>query len=52
MNYFDYLRLTRKEDTRDTFIEYLVSILDYTEKNAIEYSKLYYGIFYENGGEE
>ena len=48
MNYFDYLSLTRKKDTRDTFIEYLVSVLDYTEQEAIEESK----IFYENGGEE
>ena len=48
MNYFDYLSLTRKEDTRDTFIEYLVSVLDYTEQEAIEESKL----FYDERGEE
>ena len=42
MNYFDYLSLMDKKDTRKNFIDYLIKILDYTEEKAIEISKIYY----------
>lgn len=42
MNYFDYLSLTDKKDTRENFISYLIEVLDYTEESAIKTSKIYY----------
>lgn len=42
MNYFDYLGMTGKKDTKENFISYLVDILDYTENKAIEISKIHY----------
>lgn len=42
MNYFDYLSLTRQEDTRDTFEKYLVDVLDYTEEQAKKESEIFY----------
>lgn len=42
MNYFDYLRLTSKEDTQESFEEYLIEVLDYTVEEAERLSKWYY----------
>lgn len=42
MNYFDWIRLTKRKDNRESFIKYLVEIMDYTEDVAIEESKIYY----------
>lgn len=42
MNYFDYLRLTSKKDTKESFIAYLIDILDYTEIEAERYAKIYF----------
>ena len=38
MNYFDYLRMTRQEDTKENFIKYLINILDYEKENANNYA--------------
>lgn len=40
MNYFDYLRITNKKDTKENFIEYLINILDYEKENAINYANI------------
>ena len=42
MNYFDYLMMTRKEDNKETFKNYLIDILDYDEDIATYESTLYY----------
>lgn len=42
MNYFDYLRATRKEDTKENFIKYLIEVLEYTEEKAEKEAKIYY----------
>ena len=42
MNYFDYLRMTNKEDTKDNYIAYLVQIMDYSLKDAKEYADFIY----------
>ena len=44
MNYFDYLRMTRKKDTKDNFIDFLVSIVGYNKKDAKKYASYYYQI--------
>lgn len=49
MNYFDYLSLTKQEDTRDTFEKYLMAVLDYTEEQAKNESKIFYEEENENG---
>ena len=43
MNYFDYLRMTNKEDTKENFEQYLVEVLDYTIDQAERESNWYYG---------
>lgn len=42
MTYFDYLSLTRQEDTRESFEKYLMDVLDYTEEQAKKESEVYY----------
>ena len=42
MTYFDYLSMTRKEDNQKTYIDYLMDYCDYSEADAINYSKLFY----------
>ena len=42
MNYFAYLRITGREDTQKSFINYLIDILNYTEEEAEKESQLYY----------
>lgn len=42
MNYFDYLRMTGKEDTKESFIDYLIEILGYTEQEAETMTSTYF----------
>lgn len=42
MNYFDYLSITKQKDTKDTYIKYLIEIVDYSEEQAIKYSSMFY----------
>lgn len=42
MNYFDYLRMTKQEDTKENYIEYLIRIVGYTEKQAEEQARYFY----------
>ena len=42
MDYFSWLSLTRKEDTRENFVLYLIEILDYKEEDAEHYAKFYF----------
>lgn len=42
MDYFSYLSMTRKEDTKENFVAYLVDVVGYTEEKAIKESKIYY----------
>ena len=42
MTYFDYLSITRQEDTRESFEKYLMDVLDYTEEQAEKESEVYY----------
>lgn len=42
MNYFDYLRMTKQEDTKENFIDYLIKIVGYTKKQAEEQARYYY----------
>lgn len=42
MNYFDYLSLFDKRDTKESFVDYLIEILDYSEETAIKTSEIYY----------
>ena len=42
MNYFDYLRLTGKEDTKNNFITFLIDIMSYTKNQAEDYAKICY----------
>ena len=42
MDYFSYLSFTRKEDTQQNFINYLIDVLGYTEAEAEKESIIYY----------
>lgn len=42
MSYFSYLSITGKNDVKETYIEYLIKILNYTDGQAKEYSKIFY----------
>lgn len=42
MNYFDYLRIKNKKDSRKVFVDYLIEIKDYPEELAIRESLIYY----------
>ena len=42
MTYFDYLSITKQEDTRESFEKYLMDVLDYTEEQAEKESEVYY----------
>ena len=42
MTYFDYLNITKQEDTRESFEKYLMDVLDYTEEQAEKESEVYY----------
>lgn len=43
MNYIDYLRMTRKEDKKETFIDFLINIKDWDRDVAIREAFIYYG---------
>lgn len=43
MNYFDYLRMQRLEDTKENFIAFLVDVEGYTEIQAIQYTMVFGG---------
>ena len=42
MNYFDWLRITRQEDTKKHFIDFLISQKDYTTEEAKKYADFIY----------
>lgn len=42
MTYFDYVSMLDIKDTRDTFIEYLVNVLDWKKDDAIDYAVMLY----------
>ena len=42
MNYFDYLRMTKQEDTKEVYIEYLVNIVKYDLKRAEQEANVFY----------
>lgn len=42
MNYFDWLRITRQEDTKEHFFDYLISQKDYTTEEAKKYADFIY----------
>lgn len=42
MNYFEYLRITKKEDNILTFMEYLIDILGYSTAQAEQEKKYYF----------
>lgn len=42
INYFDYLSMTGRKDTRDNFEKYLIEVLDYTIQEAEKESEIYY----------
>ena len=42
MTYFDYTIMLDIKDTRDTFIEYLVNVLDWKKDDAIDYAVILY----------
>lgn len=42
MNYFDYLRFTKKEDTKETFEEWLIKVMDYSIEDAKRESDFMY----------
>ena len=46
MNYYDWLRITGLEDTKNNFIDYLIAQKDYTIEEAKDYADF---IFQEGG---
>lgn len=42
LTYFDWLRLTAREDTENNFILYLIKVLQYKEEDAKKEASIYY----------
>lgn len=42
MNYFAYLYLTQQKDNKDTYIKFLVEIMDYSKESAKKNASLFY----------
>lgn len=42
MSYFDFLEYTQTNDAERNFIDYLVSVMDYSEQEAERMAKVYY----------
>lgn len=43
MDYFSYLRIMEKEDTKGNYIDFLIDIVDYSVNDAINYANFIYG---------
>ena len=42
MDYFSYLSFTKQKDNKETFIKYLIEVMEYKEKEAIKEASIYY----------
>ena len=42
LDYFTYLSMTRQKDNKDTYIKFLMEVMEYTKKSAESYAKHFY----------
>ena len=42
MNYFDYLSITKQDDAKSVYIDYLIQIKNYTATQAEQTASLFY----------
>lgn len=42
LTYFDWLRITGREDTKENYILYLIKVMLYSEEEAKKDAQLYY----------
>lgn len=44
LDYFSYLKIIKKQDTKENFASYLINVLDYDEEQAKKDSEFYYNM--------